>query len=121
MIHIIYSYLIITGVFFGYCIGDDFNHDHILIKLLKTTFWLLILLFEVLKYFLLKIWEKDFVKFGLVHLGFNVLKGNENTKYILDEVDKNFVPIWKTWLMGNYFISGLNKLKKMNSKQNDNK
>lgn len=36
MIHLIYIYFIVSGICFGYAIGDKFNDENILMKLLLS-------------------------------------------------------------------------------------
>lgn len=116
MIHIIYSYFIIVGMVLGYYIGDQFNMTHLLLKLVQAVLWLPHLLYEILKIPLTRLWDLDFIQIGLVHMGFNRITNIDEAQNIIAQLEKQMVPIWTKWKTGRYYISGLEKLKKMNTK-----
>jgi len=115
MIHLIYIYFLVASVCFGYTIGDPFTEYNILFNFSRSIFWLPAALFILIKIPIVKLWSYDLIQIGLVHLGRNIYKGNENAAQIIEALEKQMFPVWSNWRTGKYYIQGVNKLKKMNA------
>lgn len=113
MIHAIYIYFIVAAVCFGVVLGDQFNKNNIVVNLLMSVVWF----YHILKYLLVKLWDLDMVKMTVVHLGYNVLRNQENIGFVFDALDTHMLPRWRKKWYGVYLISGLSKLKRMNNHQ----
>jgi hypothetical protein len=116
MIHIIYAYYIIAGILMGYKIGDAFNENHILIKILSAIFWLPELLLNIINLSLKYVWNKDIVLLTAARLfNYNVYKGNKNVNDILKTLNERMIPKWQKTMYGRYCIKGFRHLEKLNN------
>lgn len=114
MIHLIYVYFLVASILVGYQFGDQFNHDNPLWRVVRSVIWLPELLFSVIKVPFVKLWNLDVIQLGRVHLGFNIWKDHERVQEMLPALEKQMYPVWNKWRTGRYFISAVEKLKKMN-------
>jgi hypothetical protein len=116
MIHIVYIYLIIASLCFGYAIGDRFKDDSILMKAFLSVFWLPHLIYASLREVVKVALGYDIVVFTLTLMfGYNPFKNDENKKKIIEQVSEKYLDKWQKTRIGRYKIRGYEKLKRLNN------
>lgn len=116
MIHIVYIYLIIASLCFGYAIGDRFKDDTILLKFFLSTIWLPHLIYSLLREAVEIALGYDIVVLTLTLMfGYNPFKNDENKKKIIEQTAEKYLVKWQKTRVGRYKIKGFEKLKRLNN------